>query len=214
MRAARTFQPRRRKLGETRRADYERRLRDHGYDAIGDPLDAAEVRGAILDIGFGYGAALIELARTDATPVIGVEVHTPGVANVLEAIEQHGLAHVRVIAGDALEFLPRIPHDSLAGVRIWFPDPWPKAKQRHRRLVAADVVAVLTERLAPGGWLHLATDIDDYARQMADVCDAHPELHGGVVERPESRPVTVYERKGREAGRRATDLIYRRERSD
>ena len=206
MRPTRTFQPRRRKLGPTRHADFERRLAAHGYPVDGPSLTAAT--GAILDIGFGYGAALIELARHDPTPVIGVEVHTPGVANVLEAIEQDGLDHVRVVAGDLLEFLPRIPAESLAGVRIWFPDPWPKAKQRHRRMVAADVVGALVDRLRPGGTLHLATDIADYAAQMEAVCAAEPRLRGGVVPRPEWRPVTAYETKGRQAGRESVDLIY------
>lgn len=206
MRPTRTFQPRRRKLGPTRHADFERRLAAHGYAVQGPPL--ADAAAAILDIGFGYGAALIELATQDPTPVIGVEVHTPGVANVLEAIEQRGLDHLRVVAGDLLEFLPRIPAESLAGVRIWFPDPWPKAKQRHRRMVAPDVVTALVDRLRPGGFLHLATDIDDYARQMERVCAAESRLRGGVVDRPEWRPVTAYETKGIAAGRTAVDLIY------
>ncbi|HQV57493.1 MAG TPA: tRNA (guanine-N7)-methyltransferase [Ilumatobacteraceae bacterium] len=205
MRPTRTFQPRRRKLGPTRHADFERRLAAYGYAVDGPTIDA---RGAILDIGFGYGAALVELACADATAVIGVEVHTPGVAHVLEAIELHGLDHVRVVAGDLLEFLPRIPADSLSGVRIWFPDPWPKAKQRHRRMVAADVVQALVDRMAPGATLHLATDIADYATQMEAVCDAEVRLTGGVVARPAWRPVTAYETKGIAAGRTAVDLMY------
>lgn len=205
----RTFKPRRRKLGVTRQAAYSRLGERYGIAVEGPPCEFAA--GAVLDIGFGYGAALIELARAEPdVRVIGVEVHTPGIANVLEAIERFGLEHVRVVEGDVLEFLPRIPPDSLAGVRIWFPDPWPKVRQQRRRLVRADLIDEFVSRLAPGGFVHLATDIADYAVQMHVVCDAHPELRGGPIERPVWRPVTGYERRGHTDGRAAVDLLYRR----
>jgi tRNA (guanine-N7-)-methyltransferase len=162
-----------------------------------------------LDIGFGGGEALIELAETRPRErVIGVDVHTPGIAAVLEAIENRGLTNVRVVAGDVIEFADRIPSRSLAAIRAFFPDPWPKQRQRGRRLIRPDVVRRLVPLLRAGGTLHLATDSDDYATQMRRVCDAEEALEGGVVERPSWRPRTRFEERGIDEGRRATDLIY------
>jgi len=167
----------------------------------------------VLDIGFGGGEGLIALAA--ARPheaIVGLDVHTPGVASVVEAIEDNGWQHVRVIEGDVLELLPRIPDESLAAVRLYFPDPWPKQKQRHRRLARPDVVTQLVDRLRVGGTLHVVTDIVDYATQTLAVCTAEPRLRGGVVPRPEWRPVTRFERRGLAAGREPIDMIFERAR--
>lgn len=211
----RTFKPRRRSLSTARQSWVEQQLERWGLAESGPMLDPVLVFGRraplVLDIGFGGGEALIQLARARPDEdVIGVEVHTPGISQVLDGLERHGLANVRLVAGDALVFVDRVPAGSLAGVRVWFPDPWPKARHRQRRLVRSDVVASLTERLEVGGWLHLATDVDDYAVQMRAVCGAEPRLAGGVVERPGWRPVTRFEQRGATEGRRATDLVYRR----
>jgi tRNA (guanine-N7-)-methyltransferase len=181
----------------------------------GDLLDLTDVFGAsarvVLDIGFGGGEGLIEMAaaRPDEC-IIGVEVHTPGSAHVIDAVEQHAWRHVRLVDGDVLDFLPRLAAGSLAGVRVWFPDPWSKRKQQHRRIVRADVVVALVDRLAHGGTVHVATDIAGYARQAIAVLDAEPRLRGGVVPRPAWRPVTRFERRGLAEGRTPTDLVYER----
>ncbi len=170
-----------------------------------------ETDAVVLDIGFGGGEGLIDLAA--ARPheaIVGLDVHTPGVASVVEAIEDNGWQHVRVVEGDVLELLPRIPDESLAGVRLYFPDPWPKQKQRHRRLARPDVITQLVDRLRIGGTLHVATDIADYATQTLVVCAAEPRLRGGVVPRPEWRPVTRFERRGLAAGREPIDMIFER----
>jgi tRNA (guanine-N7-)-methyltransferase len=181
----------------------------------GEPIDAAEVFGRVaplvLEIGFGLGGAPLDLAcRRPHEDVIAVDVHTPGVACLLEGIATRGLVNVRVVHGDAVVLLDRFAPGSLAGVRIFFPDPWPKQRQRHRRIVRPDVVDALLERLGPGGTLHLATDVDDYAAQMQRVCGADARLDGGVVTRPAWRPETRFERRGAAEGRRATDLVYTR----
>jgi tRNA (guanine-N7-)-methyltransferase len=183
----------------------------------GDELSFADVFGesdehptdVVLDIGFGGGEALIELAETRPhEAVIGVDVHTPGIAAVLEAVETRGLQNVRVVEGDVIEFLPRIPARTLDSIRVFFPDPWPKQRQRPRRLIRPDVVRRLAQLLRDGGTLHMATDDDGYATQMQRVCDADPALIGGVIERPAWRPMTRFEQRAIDEGHRSVDLSY------
>ena len=163
----------------------------------------------MLDIGFGGGEALIELAEVRPDEhVIGIEVHTPGIAAVLEAVEARGLRNVRVVEGDVIDFIARIPLRSLAAIRIFFPDPWPKHRQRNRRLVRPDVIDRLVPLLRDRGVLQLATDAADYAAQMQQVCDAAAGLTGGVIERPSWRPNTRFERRGVDEGRLPVDLLY------
>ena len=181
----------------------------------GDTLDPASVFGRaaplVVDIGIGLGDSLTTMAAADTdTDVIGCDVHTPGIASTLARIESMDLTNVRLVHGDALVFLDRIAPGTLAGIRIYFPDPWPKARHRHRRMTSEENVDRFVRLLAPGGVLHVATDIDDYAAQTERVCDDHPDLDGGVIDRPDWRPVTRYERKGLDAGHPITDLVYRR----
>lgn len=216
LRSARSFQPRRRSLAPARIAAYERQAAVWTLTSDGEVLDLAALFGreapsVVLDIGFGGGEGLIELAAERPHEcIIGVEVHTPGVARVLDAIDTGGWTHVRVVEDDVLDFIVRVPLDSLAGVRLWFPDPWLKNKQKHRRLARLEVIAALTDRLRVGGRLHVATDIDHYARQVLEVGAQERRLAGGVVPRPDWRPVTRFETRGLREGRTATDLIYER----
>lgn len=211
----RTFKPRRRPL-TTARADLLERLAPIWCVAeFGPPIDTDAIfersASVVLDIGIGLGDAATTMAALDPeTDVIGVDVHTPGIASTLARIEAAQLTNVRLVHGDALVFLDRVPPGALAGIRIFFPDPWPKARHRHRRMATPEHVARFVSALGSEGWIHLATDIDDYALQMQRVCDDDPRLTGGVVARPEARPVTRFERKGLAAGRTVTDLVYRR----
>lgn len=217
-----TFKPRRRGLSPKRQAEFQRWLADWGLAESGPDIDwATEIATppcglppdapVVLDIGFGHGESTIELARRQPDRfVVGVEVHTPGVVTVLDAIVHDPLPHVRVVFGDVLRFLARVPSSSLQTVRVFFPDPWPKMRHHQRRLVRDDVVAVLADRLQPGGELHLATDVVDYAELMQAACDAHPALQGGVIARPDWRPRTRFEQRGIDAGRPITDLAYTR----
>jgi tRNA (guanine-N7-)-methyltransferase len=196
---------------------YERAIARWGIAVEGDQLSFGEVFDAtgaqrvdvVLDIGFGGGEGLIELAETRPhEAVIGVDVHTPGIAAVLDAVESRGLRNVRVVDGDVIEFLPRIPARSLDTIRVFFPDPWPKQRQRTRRLIRADVVRRLSTLMRVGGTLHLATDDADYATQMQRVCETDAALTGGVIARPHWRPVTRFEQRGIDEGRRPVDLVY------
>jgi len=214
----RTFQPRRRRLSPTRL----RVLIEHGprwlVDVAGPPLGRAELTElfgreapVVLEVGIGLGEALVAMAAADpATDVIGVDVHTPGIAAAIAGITAEQLTNVRLVHGDVLEWLDRLAPGVLAGVRVFFPDPWPKPSQRHKRLVTATNLDRLVATLAPGGQLHLATDIADYADQMLALCGAHSDLEGGPIVRPGLRPVTRYERKGFAAGRTVVDLVYLR----
>lgn len=214
-RPAASFKVRRRSLSPKRQAEFDEWIERWSLAIDGPSLEWAGIYGrdgdVVLDIGFGHGESTIELARRQPElDVIGIEVHTPGVVTVLDAIEHEGLCHVRVVHGDLLPFLDRVRERSLAGVRIYFPDPWTKRRNHHRRLVGADVVAALTDRLRAGGTLHLATDIPDYADSMEQVCGAERRLEGGLIERPYWRPLTRFEQRGLDAGRSPIDLLYTR----
>lgn len=209
----RTFKPRRRRVSPTRAALMERLGPGFLIDEVGPPLDLAGVFGrdapVVLEIGFGYGDSTVAMAAAQPdVDAIAVDVHTPGVAGVLDAIESRGLTNLRLVHGDAIVFLDRLPTASLAGVRVFFPDPWPKVRQRHRRLVRPDLVERFVDRLRPGGVLHLATDVADYAAQMRTVCTHTPDLV--PLDAAPWRAATRYEEKGAEAGRASTDLAYRR----
>jgi tRNA (guanine-N7-)-methyltransferase len=211
----RTFKPRRRSLSPGRAEQFDRLAPAFTLDEHGAVLELDAVfgraAGVVLDIGFGVAESLLAIAAAQPElDVIGVEVHTPGIAGALAGIDELGLRNVRLVHGDALQFISRVPPLSLIGVRSFFPDPWPKTRHHHRRLVREDVVARLVELLRPGGWLHLATDDAGYAEQMRLVCDATPLLTGGPIPRPPWRPLTRYEQKGIEAGHTVLDLWYNR----
>ena len=218
-RPALTFKVRRRGLSPKRQREFDEWIAEWSLDLDGPVLDWDDVfgpdrdpgRGVVLDIGFGHGESTIQMAKAQPfLDVVGVEVHDPGVVTVLDAIVNEPLPNVRVVHGDLIQFLARIGPESLRVIRIFFPDPWKKTRQHHRRLVREDVVAALVDRLEPGGELHLATDIADYATLMRRVCDAEPRLDGGVIARPDERPLTRFERRGLDEGRPPTDLLYRR----
>jgi tRNA (guanine-N7-)-methyltransferase len=166
----------------------------------------------VLEIGFGTGTATVAMAMADRTTgLLAIDVHTPGVGELLHRIDEEQLSQVRVIEGDAVVVLKQmIPAGSLAGVRLYFPDPWPKARHHKRRIVQPEYATLLATLVRPGGFWHLATDIADYAEQMLEVLSASPEWSGGVIERPSYRPITKYESIAIEAGRPITDLLYTR----
>jgi tRNA (guanine-N7-)-methyltransferase len=166
----------------------------------------------VLEIGSGMGESTAALAAAaPGTDHLAVEVFEPGLAQLMMRIEAAGLTNLRLLRGDAVVLLRSvIVPGSLDGVRVFFPDPWPKRRHRKRRLVQAGFAALVASRLRPGATLHLATDWMDYATQMHEVCGDEPALEGGWVERPEWRPVTKFEERARIEGRLIRDLLYHR----
>ncbi len=189
----------------------------HQFGLPDGPVDTASLFGGrpvALEIGFGLGHATIEMAQADpGIGIVAVDVHTPGVARLLREIEALELDNVLVVHGDAVELVrERIPADSLDAVRLFFPDPWPKARHHKRRIVRPDLASLMASRLRPGGVLHAATDWAAYAESMIDVLAAEPLLHNdydGAAPRLE-RPMTKFERQGIQKGHEVTDLVFRR----
>ncbi|MBN8487029.1 MAG: tRNA (guanosine(46)-N7)-methyltransferase TrmB [Burkholderiales bacterium] len=169
----------------------------------------------VLEIGFGMGAATAQIAaaRPD-TDFIGIEVHTPGVGALLKRIGEDGLGNLRLIQHDAVQVLEQmVAPASLAGVHVFFPDPWHKKKHHKRRLIQPPLVALLASRLAPGGVLHCATDWQPYAEQMLEVLSAEPALANtaeAYAPRPDYRPLTKFEARGLKLGHGVWDLVFRR----
>jgi tRNA (guanine-N7-)-methyltransferase len=167
----------------------------------------------VLEIGSGMGEGTSQLAR-QAPEVnhIAAEVYPAGLGQLMLWVEKYELDNVRLLHGDALEFLTdHLPADSLAGVRVFFPDPWPKKRHHKRRLITPPFVKLLASRLQPGGRLHLATDWQDYADDMLAICTAEPLLvneYDDWAPRPDWRPITKFESRAHAEGRRCHDLMF------
>jgi len=171
-----------------------------------------------LEIGFGNGEPLAELAaRHPQRNYLGIEVHRPGVGHLLLEIERRRLANLRVCRHDAAEVLEQgLARASLAGVYLFFPDPWPKQRHHKRRFLQSRLVASLARVIRPGGIFHAATDWEPYARQMLELLTDAGDLFvnlagpGAFHPRPQTRPLTRFEQRGTRLGYQARDLIFRR----
>jgi len=192
-----------------------------GIEKGESPLDFKTLFGndapVIMEIGFGNGDATWQMAQAHpAENYMGVEVHQPGVGHLLLKMKQHGITNIRIANDDAVEFLcERVPTESLAGVRIYFPDPWPKKRHHKRRLIQPSLIELLASRMRPGALLHLATDWEPYAQHMLEVMgssDGFVNLSpsGDFCDQPEWRPETKYERRGEGLGHRVRDLLFKR----
>ena len=192
-----------------------------GIEKGESPLDFKPLFGndapVIMEIGFGNGDATWQMAQAHPTEnYLGVEVHQPGVGHLLLKMKQHGITNIRIANDDAVEFLcERVPTESLAGVRIYFPDPWPKKRHHKRRLIQPSLIDLLASRMRPGALLHLATDWEPYAQHMLEVTgssDGFVNLSpsGDFCDQPEWRPETKYERRGEGLGHRVRDLLFKR----
>jgi tRNA (guanine-N7-)-methyltransferase len=219
----RSFALRRGHVTQGQRRAFDELLPRYGIAYSTQPLDLAQVFGragpTVVEIGFGMGetTAAIAASRPDVN-FLGIEVFLAGVGALLKRIEERQLANVRIVHHDAVEVLgDMIPPDSLAGAHIYFPDPWQKKRHHKRRLVAQPFIGRLASRIAPGGYLHCATDWEDYAVQMMDVLSREPLLanaHDGYA--PDSanplsvRPTTKFHARGERLGHSVWDLVFLR----
>ena len=187
------------------------------YQANELDLDATFQRHAekILEIGFGMGGATAEIAANHPEKdYLGIEVHTPGVGALLKQIGERQLSNLRIVQHDAVEVIQRMLADaSLDGIHIYFPDPWHKSRHHKRRLIQAEFVTLLSRKLKPGAYLHLATDWENYAQQMLEVLTGEQNLLNTANDfaiRPAYRPLTKFEQRGLRLGHGVWDLVFRR----
>jgi len=186
---------------------------------VDEPLSFGSIFGnqhpTVLEIGFGMGDTTFEIAKNNIdTNYIGIEVHPPGVGRLLNLCESEALTNVRVIEGDATEVIPKMfDHSSLAGVHIFFPDPWPKKRHHKRRLINKEFVDMIATTLQGEGYLHVATDWEDYATQTLNTLEQNPILQNiseAFTVRPDYRPVTKFERRGINLGHNVFDIVFRK----
>jgi len=189
----------------------------HNLDTVFGRTSAAAPK--ILEIGFGMGETSAAIAAANPqNDYLGIEVHTPGVGSLCKLVAEMGLTNQRIVQHDAVEVLrDMIQPEALSGVHIFFPDPWPKARHHKRRLIQPPLVALLASRLKPGGYLHCATDWENYAEQMLEVLSAEPTLENtadaglaGFAPRPGYRPLTKFEQRGIRLGHGVWDVIFRK----
>jgi tRNA (guanine-N7-)-methyltransferase len=191
-----------------------------GAPRLAEPLDTRAWFGrpapVVLEIGCGSGTSTLAMAKAEPDiDVIAVEIYRRGLAQLLCAIDREHVGNIRLIRGNAIEVLDRlIAPGSLTGVRVFFPDPWPKARHHKRRFLQPGTIGLIADRLLPGGVLHAATDHPGYAEQIAEVGDAEPRLcrvdPGSRLAMSVVRPITKYETKAQEAGCAVNEFIWKR----
>ena len=211
----------------TRMSEHQRRAYERLHDAycverVEHPVDPGSLfpersRRIVLEIGFGMGAATAELASSmPETNFLGVEVYKPGVGKLLSRIEESGLENVRIIHDDAILVLEEmIAEESLDGIHLFFPDPWPKKRHHKRRIVRPALTRLMASKLRPGGYVYMVTDWEEYAHVALEVFESTPGLangYDGFARPQEWRPRTAFEEKGRRADREIHELYFVRDR--
>ena len=218
-RSIRSFVLRQGRFSPAQQRAYEALLPRFGIDFGDLPLDLTRAFGRnapkILEIGFGMGETTAAIAKArPSDDFLAVEVHSPGVGALLKLIEQEKLANIRIVQHDAVEVVESmLAPGVLAGAHIFFPDPWPKKRHHKRRLLRGPFIHALAERLQQGGYLHVATDWEEYAREILEALRAEPLLANttaGFALRPEYRPLTKFERRGLNLGHGVWDLLFER----
>lgn len=219
MRKVRSFVLRTGRLSDFQRDMMNRHWAASGLDYQTEPFDFVEIFGnanpVVLEIGFGMGKSLVEMARQNPDRnYIGIEVHTPGVGACIAYAVEQGVKNLRVICHDATEILrDSIGDHTLGGLQLYFPDPWQKAKHHKRRIVQPAFVERVLQKLATGGFIHMATDWENYAEHMLEVlrqfpCLANQSETDTFIPRPDFRPLTKFEARGQKLGHGVWDLYF------
>ncbi|MES2561718.1 MAG: tRNA (guanosine(46)-N7)-methyltransferase TrmB [Pseudomonadota bacterium] len=207
------------RVSNAQRRAHESLLPRLGIAYSAAPLDVDSVferyAPRVLEIGFGMGETTAAIAAAHPhIDYLAIEVHTPGVGGLLKQIDELGLNNVRIIQHDAVDVLTHmIAPESLSGAHVFFPDPWPKKRQQKRRLLQAPLVALLASRLKRGGYLHVATDWEEYAQQILQVLSDEPLLQNTAADfapRPGYRPLTKFEQRGLKLGHGVWDIVFKR----
>ena len=218
-RPIRSFVLRQGRVSNAQQRSFDTLMPVFGIPYAESTIDLTQVFGRatpkILEIGFGMGEPTAHIAQHHPeNDYIGVEVHFPGVGSLLKQIEELGLTNIRIIQYDAVEVLKNmIAPAVLDGVHIFFPDPWHKKRHNKRRLIQAEFVSLLCDRLKPGGYLHVATDWQDYAEQVLEVLKNEPNLINTADDyspKPEYRPLTKFEQRGLRLGHGVWDIVFKR----
>lgn len=173
------------------------------------------IADTLVEIGFGMGTSLLSMAKDNPhLNYIGIEVHKAGVGSLVADLHDHQLSNVRIVAHDAVEvFQSQLEDHSLSGVQIFFPDPWHKKRHHKRRLIQPEFIQLLVKKIKQGGFIHCATDWEEYAEHILHVLSGEPALQnqqiaGGYSPKPESRPLTKFEQRGERLGHGVWDLIF------
>ena len=218
-RPIRSFVLRQGRVSNAQRRAHEALMPKYGIPFAENLLDLEAIFGRsapkILEIGFGMGETTAAIARNHPQyDYLAIDVHTPGVGSLLKQIDEFGLMNVRIIQHDAVEVLQQmLPSDCLDGVHIFFPDPWPKARHHKRRLIQPGFIALLCLHLKRGGYIHAATDWEDYAREILKVLSNQPQLANIAADyarRPEYRPLTKFEQRGLRLGHGVWDVVFQK----
>lgn len=217
----RSFVVRAGRMTEGQRRAFDDHWQEYGLSLFDGTVDWPTVFGrrapVILEIGFGMGDSLLEMAhRNPDQDFVGIEVHPPGVGRLINNADSEDLRNLRIYMADATDVIDDcIPDRSLSRIQVYFPDPWHKKKHHKRRIIQAGFVEKLRKKLVPGGTLHLATDWQEYAEWMLEVMNRAPGFEnsspdGGYSSRPDFRPVTKFERRGERLGHGVWDLLFHR----
>jgi tRNA (guanine-N7-)-methyltransferase len=215
----RSFVLRQGRVSPAQQRSLETLMPRYGIPYAPQTLDMSQAFGRvapkILEIGFGMGEPTAQIALAHPqNDYLALEVHPPGVGSLLKQIDAQAIHNIRIIQHDAVEVLrDMIADEALDGVHIFFPDPWHKARHNKRRLIQSPFIAKLVQKIKPGGYLHVATDWQDYAEQVLAVLSAEPQLQNsttGYAERPDYRPLTKFEQRGLKLGHGVWDLIFTR----
>nr|WP_133505020.1 tRNA (guanosine(46)-N7)-methyltransferase TrmB [Marinomonas balearica] len=219
MRTIKSFVVRGGRMTEGQQKAYDNNWQTYGLNFEDGAIEYKEVFGRdsdiTLEVGFGMGASLVEMAKkAPERDFIGIEVHPPGVAKLMMLAAEAGISNIRVYCHDAIEVMAQcLPKEQASTFQLFFPDPWHKKKHNKRRIVQALFANQVADTLKPNGLFHMATDWEPYAEHMMEVMDAQTNYEnisgkGSFHPRPEWRPLTKFEQRGEKLGHGVWDLIY------